>query len=74
MGTNHGAAKLDYGRLAWGHREPRRHALRALLTCPWNERAKPPRVGQRRLILVVVVVCCGCCVVWAGFVVVELSN
>jgi hypothetical protein len=62
----------DHGRLAWGHREPRRYALGAPLTCPWNERVKPPRVGQRRLILVVVV-CCGC-VVWAGFVVVELSD
>jgi hypothetical protein len=47
-----------YGHLAWGHREPRRHALGAPLTCPWNERAKPPRVGQRRLIFGC------CCVLW----------
>jgi hypothetical protein len=59
-GTNHGATKTDLGRLAWDHRVPRRHVLGALLTCPWSERAKPPRVGQRRLILVVV--CCGCVV------------
>ncbi len=61
-----------YGHLAWGHREPRCHALGVPLTCPWNERAKPLRVGQRRLILVVVVYCG--CVVWGSFVVVELSD
>ena len=39
-GTGRGTAKPDHGRLAWDHRRPRHHVLRAPLTYPWRERAK----------------------------------
>ena len=39
-GTNCGAAKPDGARLAWAHRERRRHELVAPLAYPWRERAK----------------------------------
>jgi len=39
-GTNSGAAKPDGARLAWDHREQRRHELAAPLAYTWRERAK----------------------------------
>ncbi len=59
--TSHRTAKPDHRRLAWDHREPRRHWLGAPVFCPWRERAKPV---EGRVAAAHFGCCVLCCVLW----------
>ncbi len=59
--TSHRADKPDHRRLAWDHREPRRHWMGAPVYCPWRERAKPV---EGRVAAAHFGYCVLCCVLW----------
>ncbi len=59
--TSHRAAKPGHRHLAWDHREPRCHWLRALVFSPWRERAK---LVEGRVAAAHFGCCVLCCVLW----------